>query len=122
MLENFVTDKNFQKGLQKYFKKHAYSNAEGRDLWKSIGEVAKKPIDKMMSTWIDQVGFPIVSVNRKGHNISLKQSRYLLEETKTSKKESGKIPLIVDEGDVSTSHIMDKKSQSIKLKTKNEIS
>ena len=118
MLENFVTDKNFQKGLQKYLKKYAYSNAEGRDLWKSIGEVAKKPIDKIMSPWIDQVGFPIVSVNRKGSQLSLKQSRYLLEETKTSKKGIWKIPLIVDEGDVSTSHIMDKKSQSIKLKNK----
>ena len=122
MLEHFVTDKNFQKGLQKYLKKHAYSNAEGHDLWKSIGEVAKKPIDKMMDSWINQVGFPIVSVNRKGSQISLKQTRYLLEETKSSKKGIWKIPLIVDEGNITTSHIMDKKSQSLKLKNKEEIS
>ena len=107
MLEHFVTEKNFQKGLQKYLKKHEYSNAEGKDLWKSIGEVAKKPIDKMMKTWINQVGFPILSVKRKGQEISLKQSRYLLEETKSSQKGIWKIPLIVDEGNVSSSHILD---------------
>ena len=118
MLEHFVTEKNFQKGLQKYLKKHEYSNAEGKDLWKSIGEVAKKPIDKMMKTWINQVGFPILSVKRKGQEISLKQSRYLLEETKSSQKGIWKIPLIVDEGNVSTSHILEKKSGSLKLKNK----
>tara|TARA_Y100000590_G_scaffold114296_1_gene130234 strand:- start:3679 stop:6174 length:2496 start_codon:yes stop_codon:yes gene_type:complete len=118
MLEHFVSNKNFQKGLQKYLKKYAYSNAEGQDLWKSIANVSKKPIDKMMKTWINQVGFPILSVKRNGSTISLKQSRYLLEETKSSQKGLWKIPLIVDEGNVSTSHIMEKKSDLLKLKNK----
>ena len=118
MLEHFVTEKNFQKGLQKYLKKHEYSNAEGKDLWKSIGDVAKKPIDKMMKTWINQVGFPILSVKRNGQQLSLRQSRYLLEETKSSQKGIWKIPLIVDEGNVSTSHILEKKSGIMKLKNK----
>lgn len=118
MLEHFVTEKNFQKGLQKYLKKHEYSNAEGKDLWKSIGDVAKKPIDKMMKTWINQVGFPILSVKRNGQQLSLRQSRYLLEETKSSQKGTWKIPLIVDEGNVSTSHILEKKSGIMKLKNK----
>ena len=59
-----------------------------------------------------------MSVNRKGQNISLKQSRYLLEETKSSQKGVWKIPLIVDEGNIATSHILEKKSGSFKLKNK----
>ena len=116
MLEHFVTDKNFQMGLQKYLKKYAYSNAEGKDLWKAIGSVAKKPIDGMMKSWINQVGFPLLSVSRKNSTISLKQNRYLLEETKSHKKGLWQIPLIIDEGNLRTSLIMKKKSDSIKLK------
>ena len=53
MLEHFVGEKNFQKGLQKYLTKHQYDNAQGSDLWNAIGQVAKQPIDKMMKTWIN---------------------------------------------------------------------
>ena len=52
------------------------------------------------------------------HRFSLKQSRYLLEETKTSQKGIWKIPLIIDEGNITSSNIMEKKSQSFKLKNK----
>jgi len=118
MLEHFVTDKNFQMGLQKYLKKYAYSNAEGKDLWKAIGSISKKPIDGMMKSWINQVGFPLLSVSRKNSTISLKQNRYLLEETKSHKKGLWQIPLIIDEGNITTSRIMKKKSETIKLKNK----
>ena len=90
MLEHFVSEKKFQKGLHKYLKKHAYSNAEGNDLWKSIGDVAKKPIDKMMKTWINQVGFQFYLLKENDKTISLKQSSYLLEETKSSQKVCGR--------------------------------
>ena len=70
----------------------------------------------MMNTWINQVGFPILSVKRKDSTISLKQSRYLLEETKASQKGMWKIPLIIDEGNVTTSHIMEKKISIIQTK------
>ena len=81
MLEHFVGEKNFQRGLRKYLTKHQYANAEGSDLWNSIGNVAKQPIDKMMKTWINQVGFPLLQVARTNSTVCLTQSRFLLEET-----------------------------------------
>ena len=39
MLENYVGIENFRKGLKYYLTQHKYSNAEGQDLWKSIGKL-----------------------------------------------------------------------------------
>ena len=118
MLEHFVGKKNFQNGLKKYLKKHQYSNAQGSDLWNAIGDVSKQPVAKMMKTWINQMGFPLVSVTRKNSTLLLKQSRFLLEETKSSKKGIWSIPLIIEEGNVSNKKLMTKKSECVKLKNK----
>ena len=118
MLEHFVGKKNFQNGLKMYLTKHQYSNAEGSDLWNAIGHVSKQPVDKMMKTWINQMGFPIVSATRKNSTLLLKQSRFLLEETKSSKKGVWSIPIIVEEGNINNKKLMTKKSESIKLKNK----
>ena len=118
MLEYFVGKKNFQNGLKKYLTKHQYSNAEGSDLWNAIGKVSKQPIDKMMKTWINQVGFPLVSVTRQNSKLLLKQSRFLLEETSSSKKGVWSIPLIIEEGNSRTKKMMTKKSEQSRLKNK----
>ena len=65
MLENYVGVENFRKGLKHYLTKYRYSNAEGQDLWNSIGSIAHKPVKPMMKTWIDIVGYPIVTAQRE---------------------------------------------------------
>ena len=50
MLENYVGVENFRKGLKHYLTKYRYSNAEGQDLWNSIGSIAHKPVKPMMKT------------------------------------------------------------------------
>lgn len=118
MLEHFVGEKNFQKGLQKYLTKHQYDNAQGSDLWNAIGQVAKQPIDKMMKTWINQVGFPLLEVKRNTSTLTLKQSRFLLEGDKNSSKKTWSIPLVIEEGNQRMKKLMTKKSEKIHLKNK----
>ncbi len=118
MLEHFVGEKNFQKGLQKYLTKHQYDNAQGSDLWNAIGQVAKQPIDKMMKTWINQVGFPLLEVKRNASTLTLKQSRFLLEGDKNPSKKTWSIPLVIEEGNQRMKKLMTKKSEKIHLKNK----
>ena len=118
MLEHFVGEKNFQKGLQKYLTKHQYDNAQGSDLWNAIGQVAKQPIDKMMKTWINQVGFPLLEVKRNTSTLTLKQSRFLLEGDKNPSKKTWSIPLVIEEGNQRMKKLMTKKSEKIHLKNK----
>merc|ERR1719401_602905 len=53
---------DFQKGLQAYFEKHQYGNAETTDLWRAWSEASGKPIAQMMGTRTQQMGFPVVKV------------------------------------------------------------
>ncbi|MBM2819622.1 MAG: peptidase rane alanine aminopeptidase [Nitrosarchaeum sp.] len=60
MLEHYVGESNFQKGLKNYLYNFKYKNAEGQDLWNAIGKISKMPVSKMVSTWLTQPGFPVV--------------------------------------------------------------
>ena len=42
MLENYVGPETFKKGLNIYLTDHAYSNAQGRDLWHAINDAANQ--------------------------------------------------------------------------------
>ncbi|MGC9190699.1 MAG: M1 family metallopeptidase [Candidatus Micrarchaeia archaeon] len=84
MIEDYVGEENFRKGLHEYLKEHAYSNATKYDLWDAIDKVAKSSgskIDamKVASAWIDMTGYPYISTSRKqGKGIAIKQGRFAL--------------------------------------------
>jgi puromycin-sensitive aminopeptidase len=55
----------FRSGLQLYVKRHAYGNTETTDLWKAWEDASGgKPVLKVMSSWTDQMGFPVLSVSK----------------------------------------------------------
>jgi len=115
MLENYVGIENFRKGLVHYLTRYKYSNAEGRDLWKSIGKVAHKPVDAMMKTWIDQVGYPVVDVKRKNSKVSLTQRRFLSDGSISSKNRWA-IPIHIEEGNHESSILMKSQKRVMPLK------
>ena len=117
MLENYVGIENFRKGLKHYLTLHKYSNAEGRDLWNSIGRVARKPVDAMMKTWIDQVGYPVVDVKRNNSKLSLTQRRFLSDGSRASKNRWA-IPIHIEEGNHQNSILLKSRSNTVSLKNK----
>ena len=116
MLENYVGVENFRKGLKHYLTSHKFSNAEGQDLWNSIGKISHKPVSSMMKTWIDQVGYPVVDVKRENSKILLTQRRFLSDGSKLSKGKWA-IPITIEEGNHENSILL--KSYSSKLLLKN---
>ena len=117
MLENYVGIENFRKGLKHYLTLYKYSNAEGRDLWNSIGKVARKPVDAMMKTWIDQVGYPVVDVKRNNSKLSLTQRRFLSDGSRASKNRWA-IPIHIEEGNHQNSILLKSRSSTVSLKNK----
>jgi len=77
MLENYLGEEIFRKGLQHYLNKFKYSNATTDDLWNSLEKVSKKPVKKMMNTWTKQVGYPLVNLIIEKNKFHLKQERFL---------------------------------------------
>src|SRR3989454_3924259 len=81
MLEQFLGEASFRRGLRNYLKEHSYGNARTEDLWRALEAVSGQPVRALMGTWTRQTGFPLldVQVTRKNGEarIALSQSRFL---------------------------------------------
>ena len=59
MLLREMGSSNFFKGIKDYFKKYAYQNTAGDDLWSSLQPYAKFDVKEFMDAWISQPGYPV---------------------------------------------------------------
>lgn len=75
-LEGYIGKDNFRKGLRNYLERHAYGCASSHHLWEAFEAVSEEPITRMMKSWIEQPGFPIVEVQRLGQKLILTQKRF----------------------------------------------
>jgi tricorn protease interacting factor F2/3 len=114
MLEHYVGESNFQKGLKQYLADFKYRNAEGKDLWDAIGKISKMPVRAMVLTWLKQPGFPVVEIEKKDSTLHLKQRRYILESDKAAKG-LWSIPLSIGLKDELFQKLFTKKSMSVKI-------
>ncbi len=75
-IQGYIGADNFQKGLQHYLKTYEYANAASEHLWDSFEKASEQPIGKMMKSWIEQAGFPVISVKKTGNKLVLTQKRF----------------------------------------------
>lgn len=78
MLHDYIGDADFRKGMHEYLTKFQYKNAFTEDLWASLGTASGKPVNKVMTTWTKQMGFPMLTVEvieRKEDSLSLSISQ-----------------------------------------------
>jgi len=75
-VEGYVGKENFREGLRHYLRKHEYGCASSHHLWEALEEVSAMPVSKMMKSWIEQPGFPLVEVKREGGRLLLTQRRF----------------------------------------------
>jgi len=115
MLEHYVGEPNFQKGLKKYLSDFKYKNATGQDLWNAIGNSSGMPVSSMVHTWLKQPGFPLIEVHQDGNILKLKQKRYLLESDKKFSKGLWSVPISLGLDDEISKKLLTKKSMTVKL-------
>lgn len=77
MLSAYLGTGIFLKGVAHYLNANKYGNATSLALWKSLSETSGHPVAKMMESWINKIGFPVINVEQEGKNLVLKQSRFL---------------------------------------------
>ena len=79
MLEDWIGEKDFRRGIQAYMKRFQYKNAQADDLWREIERVSGKPVRRVAGAWLTQGGVPVVSVaaaSADGRTLSLSQKRF----------------------------------------------
>jgi aminopeptidase N len=62
MIESYVGADTFRKGINAYLQAHAYGNATSEDFWKAITSTSQKPVERILPTFVDQPGAPLVVV------------------------------------------------------------
>jgi aminopeptidase N len=86
MIEAYIGPGSFRAGVNEYLKRYAYGNATAEDFWGTLAEVSKKPVDRIMATFVKQPGVPLVRLTTKctGNvtTVSMKQQRYFYDRTK----------------------------------------
>ncbi|HET7206572.1 MAG TPA: M1 family aminopeptidase [Terriglobales bacterium] len=101
MLESYLTPDTFRAGVNAYLQAHAYGNATRTDFWNALARASHKPVDRIMPTFVDQPGAPVVSVRSecKGNEtrVTLSQRRFFYDEDllKKSTVELWQVPVLL---------------------------
>ncbi|KAK0167904.1 hypothetical protein PV327_001759 [Microctonus hyperodae] len=87
MMEHIIGEEIFRKGIQRYLKKHQFSAVTTDDLWTNLqvvynennGDERLLNIKETMDPWLEQKGYPILTVSRDYNtgltNVSQKMAR-----------------------------------------------
>ena len=82
MVRALLGDDNLRKGLKLYFEAHKYGNAKGADLWSALGEASGMDVGKIMNSWLEQPGYPVVSASVVDGKLTLSQKQFFIGEGK----------------------------------------
>ncbi|KAJ8664407.1 hypothetical protein QAD02_006069 [Eretmocerus hayati] len=106
MMQHFLTDSIFQRGLQNYLDKKKDDCSDSDDLFQLIDEVAmvnrtlnlaskSTTLGSIMDTWVNRAGYPLITVTRnyKNNSIHLKQECFTLQGTKDSCTNIWNVPI-----------------------------
>ncbi|XP_048024730.1 alanyl (membrane) aminopeptidase-like b [Megalobrama amblycephala] len=62
MLSAFMNEGAFMKGIRTYLKQFQYSNTVYKDLLDCLQKETKQDLEAFMSTWVEQVGYPVITI------------------------------------------------------------
>ncbi|MCS0588732.1 M1 family metallopeptidase [Massilia norwichensis] len=90
MLEAYLGEDAFRKGIRAYMAKHQYSNTTSADLWTALERASGKPVGKLASDWTTQPGFPLIKVEQTcddgKRKVTLSQQQFRLDEPATENR------------------------------------
>jgi aminopeptidase N len=79
MVENYLGEETFRKGVHNYLAAHLYSNATAEDFWGAQTATSHKPVDKIMESLVAQPGAPILTFGEPaGGKVDVSQKRFFL--------------------------------------------
>ena len=76
MLENYIGEEKFKKGIQQYIVKHQYKNTITNDLWDALSKSSNKDIKTLMEQWTTKSGFPLILVSEENEKIKISQEKF----------------------------------------------
>jgi aminopeptidase N len=65
MVEGYVGSDLYREGVNAYLKKFAFANATGEGFWTTMAAVTKRPVDRVLASFITQSSMPLVNVETR---------------------------------------------------------
>jgi aminopeptidase N len=118
MVENYLGEETFRRGVHNYLAAHMYGNATAEDFWGAQTAESKKPIDKIMGSLVAQPGVPILNFQApQGSSVSVGQQRFFLSPSvKVEGTQTWNIPVCMKAGDGSKDcQVLSSAQQSLKV-------
>lgn len=109
MLKHYIGEAAFKEGLKQYFKKFAYKNTKGDDLWETFSKTSRIDVKRYMDTWLTEPGYPVISVSKKNSEITIIQERL---RSKASPKSHTIWPITLNSSCADVPKLLTKKSDS----------
>jgi aminopeptidase N len=81
MIEAYVGPEKFRRGVSSYSRKYSAGNAAGEDFWTEMTRVTEKPVNRIMKSFVEQPGAPLLTVKTRcvggATEVSIAQSRFV---------------------------------------------
>jgi len=128
MVESFMGEENFRKGVQKYMKKYEWKNADAIDFFKTIASVLEpkraEEVIKSFRNFVEQAGVPLLNIAKSCDDertvLDIEQERYAPLGTEFKQATLWSIPACMNyevDGEVKQQcEVLSKAKQQVKLK------
>ena len=122
MFESWVGEKKFQAGVTAYLKRYSFKNARVGDFLDSIAATGQPQLTRAFTTYLEQPGFPLISVNLNcsaAPALALTQKRYLPKGSAGNASQVWRTPVCVRyqtaSGDRKECFLLDKPAAEFRL-------
>ena len=79
MVESYLGEEPFRKGVHNYLQAHMFANATAEDFWSEQTRTSGKPVDKIMASFISQPGEPVLEFSTPANGqVAVTQQRFFL--------------------------------------------
>ena len=80
MIEAYVGADAFRTAIASYLRRYSFRNAAGEDFWTEVARVTGRPVDRILRSYVDQAGAPVLSIRNKcsgtNSDVSIRQERF----------------------------------------------
>jgi aminopeptidase N len=79
MVENYLGEETFRKGVHAYLAAHEYGNATAEDFWNAQTAASHKPVNKIMESLVEEPGVPLLTFGAPAAGkVPVSQTRFFL--------------------------------------------
>ena len=119
MIEGYVGEDAFRRGVSNYLRKFSFSNASGKDLWSALGKASRLPVTRVAREWLTRAGYPLVQVTTTKEGVELSQRPFRL--AGKAPKGVWPVPVSMKCDGKQVSVFLDRKSMKVRTGAKSDL-